>query len=146
MVGRHQTTPDIDDEQDDRSLAQARLDLGVDPRGEAVGVVEAHAAGVNQIDCAAFQREPLHEPVSRHACRRVLDGDPLLDEPVEEGRFADIGPANDRDLGDQMCISGVWGVDRSRPIGGRDQHAKPSQLTSPTEIWWLAPFLGRGRG
>ena len=143
-VGRHDPLPDIDDKQHDRRLDEARLDLGVDPGGEAVGVVEAHAAGVDQIDRAALQREPLHEPVACHACRRILDGDPLLDEPVEEGRFADIGSANNCDLGDELenqrCISGVWGVDRSRPIGGRDHHARPTQLTSPTEIWWQAPF------
>ena len=144
VVGRHEALANIDDEENDRRLGEARLDLCVDPGSEAVGVVEAHAAGVDQIDRAALQREPLHEPVACHACRRILDGDPLLDEPVEEGRFADIGSANDRDLGDELwnqgCISGVWGVDRSRPIGGRDQHARPLQLTSPTEIWWLAPF------
>ena len=140
VVVRHQTTADIDDEQDDRGLAQACLDLGIDAGGEAVGIIEAHAAGVDEIDRPALQREPLHESIPRHARCRVLDRDPLLDEPVEEGRLADIRPANDRDLGDQRYISGWWCSARSRPIGGRDQHARPPQLTLANEIWWLAPF------
>ena len=143
-VGRQEAAADLDDEHDQGGGGEPRGDLGVDLGGEAVGIVESHPAGVDEIEDPVLEAHPLDETIAGDAGRRILDGDPLLDEPVEEGRFADIGSANNRDLGDELesqrCISGVWGVDRSRPIGGRDHHARPTQLTSPTEIWWLAPF------
>ena len=80
-------------------MGEARLDLPVDLGREAVGVVEAHAAGVDEVDHATIQLDPLHEPVTGHTLGGVLDGDPPLDEPVEQARLAHVGPADDDDLG-----------------------------------------------
>ena len=97
-IGGQESAAHLDDEDDERRIDQPRLDLPIDLSGESVGIVEPHAAGVDEIEHAAVEIDPLHESVAGHARGRILDRDPLADDPIEEARLTDVRPADDDDF------------------------------------------------
>ena len=67
--------------------------------GEVVHVLDAHAAGVDQLEEAVADLDERGDAVARDAGRRIDDGDAPAGQPVEQRRLADIGPADDGDDG-----------------------------------------------
>ena len=70
--------------------------------GRVCGILVLVAGGVDHPEVEPEQARLALAPVAGHA-RPVVDQRQLLaDQPVEQGRLADIGPADDRD-GGQAC-------------------------------------------
>ena len=117
-VGWQEAAADLDDEHDQGGGGEPRGDLGIDLGGEAVGIVEPHPAGIDEIEDPVLEAHPLDETIAGDAGRRILDGDPLLDQPVEQARFPHVRTADHDHLGDDI-IRGH----RSTPSGRRDAGA-----------------------
>ena len=98
LIQRHDASPGIDHEQHHTRRFQGRGDLLLDVGREIVRVFDAHAAGVDQLEVAVVQAHQVRHAVARHAGRVIDNREPLADEPIEEARFADIGPADDDNL------------------------------------------------
>ena len=67
--------------------------------GEVVHVGDAHAAGVDQLEEAVVVAHQVREAVAGDAGLVVDDGDADAGEPIEHAALADVGPADDDDLG-----------------------------------------------
>ena len=125
LIGRHQAGPDIDHKQDRRRGGQAALDLGVDLGRQPVGVVEAHAAGVDQIDHAAVEFDPLHEPVAGDARGRILDGDPLLDSQLKRLDLPTLG----------RPTMTTWGIMAAVGLRPEMRTPRPSHRPAAAAAW-----------
>ena len=62
-------------------------------------ILETDAAGIDQLEIPVVVANQIAQPVARDARRLVDDGQPLVRQPIEKARFADIRPADDHDLG-----------------------------------------------
>ncbi len=97
-VQRHHALAGIDDEEDHRGRIDGRVDLLLDLLGEVVDVLDAHSAGIDQFDEPLAELDEVRLAVACHPGGGVDDGQTLPREPVEEARFAHVGPADDGDL------------------------------------------------
>ena len=95
LVQRRRAGAGVHDEQEDVGLVDGGLDLAFDVLGEVVHVGVAHAAGVHQFDEAVADLQQRGHAVARHAGGRLDDGDAPAGQPVEQRRFADVGPSDD---------------------------------------------------
>ena len=75
-----------------------RLDLALDLLGKVVGVLDAHAAGVDQFGEAAADVDQVRNAVAGDAGRRIDNGKSLPGEPVEDARLAHVGTADNDNL------------------------------------------------
>ena len=71
------------------------IDLIFDVPGEVVHVVDAHAAGVDELEEAVVVTHEMGQAIARDTGLVVDDGDAHAGEPVEHAAFADVGPADD---------------------------------------------------
>ena len=76
-VERDQTAPCIDDEQDQRGPVDRVGDLPFD-------VLDAHAAGVGQLDVAVIDLDGRGQAIARDTGRRIDNGDAPASQPVEQ--------------------------------------------------------------
>ena len=111
LIERHRTRANVNDEKHDLSAIDAGLNLVFDFLGKVLRIFDADAAGIDDLEIA-FALTPIPspsgrgvgvraglgeriEPITRDAGRGIDDGDAPARQPVEERRFADIGPADD---------------------------------------------------
>ncbi len=90
----------IDDEEDEGGLGHGDFDLLLDVFSELVGVDEAVATGVDEVDEAAVDFEGEGDAVAGDAGHVFDDADAFLGEGVEEGALTDVGSADDGDDGE----------------------------------------------
>ena len=107
-VQRRDAVAGIDDKEDHRGRVDGRLDLLLDVLGQVVDVLDAHAAGIDQLDEALAELSKERDAIAGHAGRRIDDGQPLAGEPVEKARLAHIGPAHDGDLRNTHDLDSVF--------------------------------------
>ncbi len=98
FVERHQTVARIDYEQNHRGRFDRRVDLIFDVLGEVVGIVDAHAARIDQFEVPLPVAEQIGHAVAGDARGGIDDRQSLADEPIEQARFAHVGAADDDDL------------------------------------------------
>ena len=97
VVG-HDPDPGIGQEEDQIGLVDRRLGLGAHAAFERGGQGVLEAGGVDDVEAQVVEPRRMDAPVARHA-RRVVDQRQLAaDQPVEQGRLADIGPSDDGEL------------------------------------------------
>ena len=94
--GRHAQAP-VDHEHADRGLGQTLHRLLAQAAREALRRADVEAGRVDDAELAPRQAAHALDAVARHARRVVDDRLPTADQPVEQGRLADIGAAEDRD-------------------------------------------------
>ncbi len=92
LVEGHQAVAGIDDEQDQVGLVDGDVDLAFDVAGQIVDVLDAHAAGVDDFEVAIADLDGCRQAIAGHAGRGIDDGDAPARQPIEERRFADVGP------------------------------------------------------
>ena len=98
LVQRDGPLAAIDDEQHDLGGIDRRLNLVLDLIGQVVDVFDAHAAGIDQFGETAVEIDQMGDAVARDPGRGIDDGKPLAREPIEDARFAHVGPADDHNL------------------------------------------------
>jgi hypothetical protein len=98
LVQGGDTLPGVHHEEDEGRRLDGHLDLLLDGFGQVVDVLDAHAAGVDQLHEALAELDELGQAVARHARRRIDDGDPASRKPVQHARLAHVGPADDGNL------------------------------------------------
>ena len=79
-----------------------QFDLVVDVFGELVGVDEAVAAGVDELDPVVVDLQRHGDAVAGDAGHVLDDADALAGQRVEEAALADVGPADDGDNGETI--------------------------------------------
>jgi hypothetical protein len=94
---RRDALPRVHEEDDQVRLGHAVGDLVLDVLGELIDVLDAYAAGIDQLDVALADGARRGDPVPRDAGRRVHDRDPVPDQAVEQAALADVRPAHDGD-------------------------------------------------
>ena len=80
-------------------LAHRGLGLLPHPAGQRLRVLVLEARGVDHPELEPEQLRLAFAAVARDARPVVDQRQALADEPVEQGRFADVGPADDGDGG-----------------------------------------------
>ena len=100
LVERSQALARIDQEQSGVGLAHRGLGLLPHPAGQRVRVLVLEAGGVDHPELEPEQLRLALAPVAGHARPVVDQRQALADQPVEQGRFADVGPADDGDGGE----------------------------------------------
>ena len=99
LIQQGQTLARVDQEQHDLGRVQTRLDLQLDGMREIAVIDDADAPGVHQVK-VEFVIDHAHradQPVARDACGRLDNRRALADQAIEKRRFADVGPADNRD-------------------------------------------------
>ena len=124
-IGRQQAVAHLHHKHHQRRPRQPRLNLGIDLGGEAIGIVKPHPSGVDQIEDASLHLHPLDQSVARHARIGILDGDALLNEPVEQARLADVGASHHNNLGNNFRHDS-HSIPVCRPAAGVAWHGQGS--------------------
>ena len=83
------------------------LGLGAHAPGERLAVAFFEPGGVDDGEGEIAEPRLALAPVARHAGLIVDQRQLLADQPVEQRRLADVGPADDRDLAHGVCIA-TW--------------------------------------
>ena len=78
----------------------AVCDLLLDVLGEVVDVLDAHAAGIDDLEVSLVLVQQIRQAIARHAGRGIDDRQPLSGKPIEQARFADVRAADDDNLRD----------------------------------------------
>ena len=104
IIGRIQPFPGIKQKEDDVGLVDGLQGLAANCGLHAVVAVRLDPAGIDQDKVAVVPGHPFVVAITGDARRRIYDRLAGLCNPVEEGGFADIGPA---DQGDYGIVSGV---------------------------------------
>ena len=99
LVERSHPGAGVDDEQRDIGPGERGLGLRAHPPGQAGRVLVLPAGGVDHGELQADQFRFAEAPVAGYAGLVIDQRQLLADEPVEQRRLADIGPADDDDLG-----------------------------------------------
>ena len=99
LVERGQAGAGVDQEQGGVGLADRGDGLRPHPAGQGLGILVLVAGGVDDPEFEAEQGRLALAPVAGHAGPVVDQRQLPADQPVEQGRLADIGPADDRDGG-----------------------------------------------
>ncbi len=86
----------IDDEEHDVGVGDSTVGLPAHPRRQAVVMQLLETSGVDDVKLEIGKARVPFAAVAGHPRRIVDEREPLPDQPVEEGRFSDIGPADDR--------------------------------------------------
>ncbi len=96
-VGGGEALAAVDHEDDVLGGGHRDLDLAGDRLGEAFLVLEADAAGVDQLERLPVVADHGGDAVARHAGLVVDQGNLLAGKAVEEGRLPHVGAADDGD-------------------------------------------------
>ncbi len=96
-IGRHRAGARIDQKQDRVGLRhrRRRLRLHARRKGFALGIFEA--GGIDRLEAQIAEPGLAFAPIARHAGLVGDQSQTPADQPVEQGRFADIGPADNGD-------------------------------------------------
>ena len=97
LVERREALARIDQEQRRVGVAHRGLGLLAHPSGQAMRVLVLEARRVDHPEVEPEQLRLALAPVASHARPVVDQREALADEAVEQGRFADVGPADDGD-------------------------------------------------
>ncbi len=89
----------VDDEQDHVGLPDRGLRLAAYGRLHLAGLRVVESPGVDERELAAAPLGGRVDAVARRAGKVLDDRDAFTDEAIEQRRFADVGPPNDRDDG-----------------------------------------------
>ena len=100
LIGPGQPVLNVDDEQQEIGLGHRDADLDLDVLGQADLVDDADPTGVDQLAAAIRRLQDRRYPVARHSGRRIDDGDPRLDQGIEQGGLANVRAAHDGDDGE----------------------------------------------
>ena len=84
LVERRQPSPAIDHEEDHVGLVDGNLDLPFDVGGEVIDVLDADAAGVDELEEAILDVDQGGDAIARDAGGGIDDGDAPAREPVEQ--------------------------------------------------------------
>ncbi len=103
LVGRGDAAARVHDEQADVGLVQSLHRLPAQPAGEALRCTGLQTRRVDHPELVLPQPADALDPVARDAGRVVDDGLASAHQSVEQGRFADIGAAEDRHRGRSRC-------------------------------------------
>ena len=99
LVERGEAGAGVDQEERGVGLAHRGDGLGAHPAGKGVGVLVLVAGGVDDPEIQAEQARLAFAAVAGDSGPVVDERELAADQPVEQGRLADIGPADDRDGG-----------------------------------------------
>ena len=97
LVERRQALARVDQEQCRIGVADRGLGLLPHPARQRVGVLVLEPGRINHPEVEPEQARLTFAPVARHPGPVVDQREALTDETVEQGRFADVGSADDRD-------------------------------------------------
>ena len=117
LVERGQAFARIDQEQSRVGVAHRGLGLLAHSAGKRLRVLVLEARGVDHPELESEQVRLALAPVAGDAGAVVDQRQALADEPVEQRRFADVGPADDGDGGkghDARSSPLPWGEGGSR--------------------------------
>src|SRR5262249_5348112 len=99
FIQGRQTGTCVHYKKDHRRLFQRCFDLLFDLGGEVIDVLDTHPAGVYQFEEAILNLDQGSQSVTRDSGRRVNDGNALSSQPIKQRGLADVGAANDGNLG-----------------------------------------------
>ncbi len=99
VIGRQHPLLAIQQKKNDIGLVDGGHCLAADGGDHFIGRIVVDAAGVDQDKRPVSPEDPLVVTISGHARGRVDDGFARSGNPVEQGRLADIGPADQGDDG-----------------------------------------------
>ena len=119
LVERGETSARVDHEQRGVGTFQADLGLRAHAAGERLGVLVLPPGGVDDGEVHASQDRIAHAAVARHPGLVVDQRQLLADQPVEQRRLADVGPADDDDFGFRR------GLHERPQVAGRAALGKP---------------------
>ena len=88
----------VDDEQDRVAVEKRRLRLRAHAAGKSLRIALLEPGRVHDGESEIGEPRLALAPVARHPGLIVDQGELPPDQPVEQGRLADIRPADDRDL------------------------------------------------
>ena len=120
LVHRGEAEPGVDHEHHDIGLGDGRLGLGAHAAGERILVRLFQPGGVDHLEAQMTQRRVALAAVARDAWPVVDQGQLLADQPVEQRRLADIGPADEGDDGCHFSQS-MRRPRKRRPESASDQ-------------------------
>ena len=113
LVQRQNPLAGIDHEQNRRRGVNRNLDLLLDMVRQIVRILDAHPAGIDQLHVPVADFHQMGHPVSGDAGGGVDDRQSPTGKPVKQARLADVGTADNHDLGDGHGL-------KSLLEGGRD--------------------------
>ncbi len=105
LVERGHADPGIDQEQCHVGLVDRSLGLLAHPPRQGLRILILEPGRVDDPEIEAEQGRVAHPAIARHAGPVVDQRQFLADEAIEQGRFADVGPADDGDGGQRGHIS-----------------------------------------
>ena len=108
-----QTLPRIDQEQRRIGITHGRLGLGAHSAGQGMRLLVLEPRGVDHAKVQSEQFRLTLPAIARHSRPIIDQRKALTDETVEQGRFADVGSADDCD-----------GRDHAPPIAVRGNYLK----------------------
>ena len=109
----------LDDQEDDVDVGQRPRDRPVERAVEGGGVARLEPGRVDEHELARPDRADAGDPVPRGLRLVRRDADLLRDERVDQGRLADVGPADD---GDQAAaLSRPGAPPKPAPVGRSHQ-------------------------
>lgn len=97
LVERIDALARVDEEQRRVGISHGRRRLHAHPAGKRVRILVLETCRVDHPELEAEQLGFAFAPVAGYARAVVDERKALADEPVEQGRFADVGPADDGD-------------------------------------------------
>ena len=119
-IGRRQAGARVDHEQDRVAIDQRRFGLRAHAPGERLAIALFEPGGVDDRECEIAEPRVALAPVARHAGRVVDQRELAADQPVEQRRFADIGPADNGDFGAQL-LAIAFARSFCRRLAGSDE-------------------------
>ena len=110
----------VDHEQHGVAIVQRRLGLRAHAAGQRGRVALLQARGVDNGEVEVAEARLALAPVARDAGLVVDQRELAADEPVEQRRLADVGPADDGDFGAQTCCGRrrLRGDEAEQRLGG----------------------------
>jgi hypothetical protein len=111
--------PGVEGEEQNVRLFHGEANLFLDVIGELVGVDDADAARVVELDVSVADRQDERDPVAGDPLEVVDDREALAGDPVQKARFADVGPADDDDAGETGHGSNESTTDPTQAAGTR---------------------------
>ena len=134
LVAGHRPGAAVDHEQEHVALVDREQHLRAE--AERILALGHQAAGVDEVDRGVVvELRGLDDAVAGDPGQVVHDGATPSHQPVEEGRFADVGAADDGDRGPVPAASGRGDAARRR----RDTHRGLQLLSTQAGFHWTAP-------
>ena len=114
FIKRHNPCARVDYEQRYVGTVNGGLGLRAHPSGERLRIILFKTSGINQPKFKAKQVRIALTPVTRDAGAIIDKRKLFANQPVEQRRFSDIGPSDNRDDGQRAHITAKRSGDRHR--------------------------------